>query len=72
MLDWLSQIGDFIGLIIDVIIMVVQSTVKFFELLPDWFIFLNTSVFLLPGILVPFVTLGIVVSVVLLIVGRNT
>lgn len=71
MLEWLSQIGDFLLLIVNVVIMVVSSTLKFLLMIPQWLTFLHLGTAMLPGIIVPFVVAGISLTVVLLILGRN-
>lgn len=71
MLAWLSQIGNFLLMIVDLVIMSVKSIVQFFTMLPEWLAFLHGGILFIPGILAPFALLGILISVIFLIVGRN-
>ena len=71
MLEWLSQIGDSLLLVWNIVKSLFFSVVKFISMIPDCLAFLHTSVFLLPGILVPFIILGITISVLFLVIGRN-
>lgn len=71
MLAWLSQIGNFLLMIVDLVIMSVKSIVQFFAMLPEWLAFLQGGILFIPGILAPFALLGILISVIFLIVGRN-
>lgn len=71
MLEWLSQIGDFLLMAVDLVIMFIKSTVQFFMMLPEWLTFLQAGVLFIPGILAPFAILGVLISVIFLIVGRN-
>lgn len=71
MLDFFAQIGEVLLAIVDLIVNVVTSLVKFFTMVPSWIAFLVTSVGYLPGIVVSFILVGVFISVILLIVGRN-
>lgn len=71
MLEWLSQIGEYLEVFINVALMFFGSILQFFEMLPSWFIFYQASLSFLPGILVPFIILGMSVSIIFLIIGRN-
>lgn len=72
MFDWLLQIADFLKMVVNIVLMLLSSIVQFFAMLPSWITFLHTGVLLVPSILAPFILLGISLSVVLLIVGRNS
>lgn len=63
-LKFLEAVGGFI-------ISILQSILEFFIMIPQWIAMLTTSVAFIPGILLPFVMLGIFITLLLLIMGRN-
>lgn len=71
MLEWLTQIGDSLSLVWNIFISLFFSVIKFISMIPEWLAFLHGSVLLLPGIFVPFIILGIGISVLFFIMGRN-
>ncbi len=71
MLEWLSQIGDFLLLIVNVVITFLSSTVKLLTMIPQWLSFLHLGTASLPGIIAPFIICGITLTAVLLILGRH-
>ena len=67
----LAEIVDFIGSIVGLVSSMVSSLLQFFVMIPQWLGMLGTSVALIPGILFPFAMLGIFITLLLLIMGRN-
>lgn len=67
MADILKLLESFGGFIVSVL----KAILEFFIMIPQWISMLTTSVAFIPGILLPFVMLGIFITLLLLIMGRN-
>lgn len=70
MLEFFQQFGEWLGLIVDGIVMVFKSMFQFISMIPAWVTLLTGVETQLPVVIAPFIIMGITVSVVLLIVGR--
>lgn len=71
MVEFFSGISSIITTLVDLVINLVSGIVQFFLMLPDFLLFYNYSVGLMPAVLIPFVLLGVSISLILLIIGRN-
>lgn len=71
MLDFLSMIGNAILTVFQLLINLILGLVNFFQLIFEFTAYLGLVVAYIPAPLVVFVMMGITISVLLLIVGRN-
>ena len=71
MLEWLTQLGDFILMVVNFVVMFLTSTVNFLLKIPRWLTFLQLGTTALPGIIAPFALTGIMLTAILLIIGRH-
>lgn len=70
MLNWLSSIGDAIGIFVQFVTSLVTGIISVFGLVGEAFIFLNTAYAYMPSVLLVFVGAGITISVVFHLIGR--
>lgn len=70
MLDWLNQIASFLMMIVNGVIMVIKSMFEFITMVPAWVTLLTGLETNLPSVIAPFIIFGILVSTLLLILGR--
>ena len=71
-LDFLSSIGDTLLLIINVVISFFSGLITVVTMIPRFVSLLTIYIASLPSYVVPFITAGILLSVVYLLVGRNS
>ena len=71
-LDFLSSIGDTLLLIINVVISFFSGLITVVTMIPRFVSLLTIYTASLPSYVVPFITAGILLSVVYLLVGRNS
>lgn len=71
MLEWLTQFGDFLSLVVNGMISVIRSFFTFLGMLPQWTTYLSAAASYAPSVLNTFIVAGIFISIILLIVGRN-
>lgn len=72
MVEFFSGIADVLTMIVDLVIMVVKSIINFIILLPSWKAFLVSSFLYLPGIVLPFVMYGLILTVIFFIIGKQS
>lgn len=71
MIDFFQMIGTVLKTILNLVITFVESIVQFFTLCFEFVSYLGTVVSYIPAPLVAFIMIGISVSVILMIIGRN-
>lgn len=71
MLEFFSSIADAIFTVFKLLLNMVNGLVQFFLMLPQFLAYLTTVFSYVPAPLVVFLSLGVTISVILLIVGRN-
>ena len=71
MLEFFSSIADAIYTVFQLLLNMVQGLVQFFLMIPQFLTYLTTVFEYVPAPLVIFLSLGVTISVILLIVGRN-
>ena len=71
MLEFFSGIADAIYTVFQLLLNMVQGLVQFFLMIPQFLTYLTTVFAYVPAPLVIFLTMGVTISVILLIVGRN-
>lgn len=71
MLQFLKNIADAIFTVFQLLINIVTGIIQFFAMLPQFVTYLQTVFAYIPSPLVVFLFLGVSISIVLLIVGRN-
>lgn len=71
MLEFLSNIANAIFTVFQLLLNMVRGLVSFFLMIPQFISYLTTVFAYVPAPLVVFLTLGVLISVILLIVGRN-
>lgn len=69
--DFFSQIAEFIGSLINLVIQLVQGLIQLLGLIPKMVTNLTTSLGALPSFLVAFASITITVSVIFIILGRQ-
>lgn len=72
MLGFLTQIVDFFKLIVSVVINLFHSLIFLILEIPRWLTWTISMTAYLPNQIIAFLIFGVLVSVLLLIVGRNT
>ena len=72
MVDFFSGIADVMTTRSDLVVMVVKSIVSFISLVPSWLSFLTSSLLYLPGIILPFVMFGLILTVIFFIIGKQS
>lgn len=72
MLEFLSGIADTLTLIVELIIIVITSMVKFVMMIPQWLAFLTTSFLYIPGIILPFVMFALIVTIIFFLIGKQS
>ena len=71
MLEFFSSIADAIYTVFQLLLNMVQGLVQFFLMIPQFLTYLTAVFAYVPAPLVIFLSLGVTISVILLIVGRN-
>lgn len=71
MLDFLQNIADALFTVFQLLVNIINGIIQFFVMLPQFTTYLQTVFAYVPSPLVVFLILGVLISVVLLIVGRN-
>lgn len=71
MLEFLQNIADAIFTVFQLLVNIINGIIQFFVMLPQFTTYLQTVFAYVPSPLVVFLILGVLISVVLLIVGRN-
>ncbi len=71
MLEFFSSIADAIFTVFQLLLNMVQGLVQFFLMIPQFLTYLTTVFAYVPAPLVVFLSMGVTISVILLIVGRN-
>lgn len=71
MLEFLSNIANAVFTVFQLLLNMVRGLVSFFLMIPQFISYLTTVFAYVPSPLVVFLTLGVLISVILLIVGRN-
>lgn len=71
MLDFLSNLADAVFSVFQLLLNIVQGIIHFFAMLPQFTLYLEAVFAYVPSPLFVFLILGVTISVVLLIVGRN-
>lgn len=71
MLEFFSGIADAIYTVFQLLLNMVQGLVQFFLMIPQFLTYLTTVFAYVPSPLVVFLAMGVTISVILLIVGRN-
>lgn len=71
MLDFLSSIGDTLLLVVNVVISFFSGLITVVTMVPRFISLLAIYTASLPSYVVPFITAGILLSVVYMLVGRN-
>lgn len=70
MMQFLQSIVDFFAMIVDFVASIVDGILTFFMMIPSYVTFLTASVGFMPDILIPFIMLGVFISVLFIIIGR--
>ena len=68
MLAFFQNIWNFLSMVVNFVVMLVESLLKFVTMVPGWIMMLTTSVGYLPGIIAPMVLMGIFLTIILLVV----
>lgn len=71
MVDFLSTLANAIVTLFHLIINSVAGIVQFFAMLPQFLTYLTTVFAYVPAPLVTFLSIGVTISVILLIIARN-
>lgn len=71
MLDFLSNIADALFTVFNLLVNMIKGLIQFFMMIPQFIAYLTSVFAYVPAPLVVFLMLGVLISVVLLIVGRN-
>lgn len=71
MLDFLSTFANAVYVLFNLLINIVNGILQFFMMLPQFIAYLETVFAYVPAPLVVFLMMGVLISVILLIVGRN-
>ena len=71
MIEFLSTIANAIVTLFHLIINTVSGLVQFFLMLPQFMAYLSTVFAYVPAPLVVFLSMGVTISVILLIIARN-
>ncbi len=71
LLEFFTSIGNAIYTVFQLLLNMVQGLVQFFLMIPQFLTYLTTVFAYVPAPLVIFLTMGVTISVILLIVGRN-
>ena len=72
MLDLLRSFGDILTNIIGFVDSFFNSMFQLIINIPQYVSFISTNLFVLPSVVVPFVTLSVSLYIVFLILGRNS
>lgn len=68
----LAEILEFLEAVGGFIISTLQAILEFLVMIPQWIAMLGTAVAFIPGILLPFAMLGMFITILLLLMGRNS
>lgn len=71
LIEFFTSIGNAIYTVFQLLLNMVQGLVQFFLMIPQFLTYLATVFAYVPSPLVIFLSLGVTISVILLIVGRN-
>lgn len=71
MFDFLSQIVDFLRMVVGLLVNLVSAVADFMVMIPKYIAFINVSTGYLPSVCLSFILFGFFVSLLLLIIGRN-
>lgn len=71
MIEFFKMIGDAIFTVFQLLLNMVEGLVRFFLMIPQFLSYLTTVFAYVPSPLVVFLSVGVTISVILLIVGRN-
>ena len=71
MIEFFKMIGDAIFTVFQLLLNMVEGLVRFFLMIPQFLSYLTTVFVYVPSPLVVFLSVGVTISVILLIVGRN-
>ena len=71
MIEFFKMIGDAIFTVFQLLLNMVEGLVRFFLMIPQFLSYLTTVFAYVPSPLVVFLSVGVPISVILLIVGRN-
>lgn len=71
MIEFFKMIGDAIFTVFQLLLNMVEGLVRFFLMIPQFLSYLTTVFAYVPAPLVVFLSVGVTISVILLIVGRN-
>lgn len=71
MIEFFKMIGDAIFTVFQLLLNMVEGLVRFFLMIPQFLSYLTTVFAFVPAPLVVFLSVGVTISVILLIVGRN-
>ena len=71
MLEFISQIVDFVLVALKMVLNFLRSLVQIVMMIPQWLGFIGDMIGMLPSVLVAFAMLGILISVMLFVAGRN-
>ncbi|MBQ3524541.1 MAG: hypothetical protein IJA43_08835 [Clostridia bacterium] len=66
--EWLSTLFQ---IVIDFIVNLIENLIAFFQLIPSVLVFVGSAISYLPSSIMIFATVGITVSVMYLILGRD-
>lgn len=69
-LNWLSSIGESIGIFIQFVTSTISGILSVFALVGRSFVFLTSAVSYLPSVLLVFVTAGLTITIVYHLIGR--
>ena len=69
--DFLQQIAEFLGSIIQLVVQLVFGIVRLLQIIPTAVMLLTESIGMLPSILVAFASVTITVCVIFIILGRD-
>lgn len=71
MIEFLSTLANAVYTLFQLLINIVNGILQFFLMLPQFLAYLETVFAYVPAPLVVFLMMGVLISVILLIVGRN-
>lgn len=71
MLEFLSTLANALFTVFNLLINMVKGLLQFFSMIPQFLAYLETVFAYVPAPLVVFLMMGVLISVILLIVGRN-
>lgn len=66
--EWLSTLFQ---IVIDFVVNLIENLISFFQLIPSVLVFISSAITYLPNSIAIFATVGITVSIMYLILGRD-